>query len=487
LTSLLVAPLTAHWDRKPLLIGLTGLMVFSGAVVALAPNAAVFMAGRALIGVAIGGFWSLSAATAMRLVPEHRVPRAGGAQRQRAGVRGGAAGQPARRLGGLARCLLLRGAGGPGHRRVADPELAGPARARPRGRTAIRWADAAAPVAIGMVAVSLFFMGQFTLFTYLRPFLETVTQVSPMTLSALLLGIGLAGLVGTGLIGRLLDEQLFRTLALIPALMAVIALALIGLGPSLPATAVLLVLWGLIATSAPVAWWTWLARTLPDEAEAGGGLMVAIVQLAITLGATVGGVLYDHRGHAATFGASAVVLVLAAGLARQAGRSRAQAQPRAGPVSRHSLLIGASLGHPSQHPTRRGTNRPGDRRGQPSLVRGPNRLVHRHGSRGSSVRGGGTGPGLWRPRDLRAGARTAWHTHPLGQTLIVTAGRGRVQWGGPVQDIRPGDVVTIPPGVKHWHGAGVTTAMSHIAIQESLDGQAVTWLEKVDAEADAPR
>jgi quercetin dioxygenase-like cupin family protein len=59
--------------------------------------------------------------------------------------------------------------------------------------------------------------------------------------------------------------------------------------------------------------------------------------------------------------------------------------------------------------------------------------------------------------------------------------------GGPVQDIRPGDVVTIPPGVKHWHGAGVTTAMSHIAIQESLDGQAVTWLEKVDAEADAPR
>ena len=107
-------------------------------------------------------------------------------------------------------------------------------------------------------------------------------------------------------------------------LWAIIALTLIGLGPSLPATAVLLVLWGLIATSAPVAWWTWLARTLPDEAEAGGGLMVAIVQLAITLGATVGGVLYDHRGHSATFGASAVVLVLAAGLARQAGRSRAQ-------------------------------------------------------------------------------------------------------------------------------------------------------------------
>ena len=78
------------------------------------------------------------------------------------------------------------------------------------------------------------------------------------------------------------------------------------------------------------------------------------------------------------------------------------------------------------------------------------------------------------------GARTVWHTHPLGQTLIVTAGRGRVQqWGGPAQDIRPGDVVTIPPGVKHWHGAAPATAMSHIALQEALDGQVVTWLEEV--------
>lgn len=81
------------------------------------------------------------------------------------------------------------------------------------------------------------------------------------------------------------------------------------------------------------------------------------------------------------------------------------------------------------------------------------------------------------------GARTAWHTHPLGQTLIVTAGCGRVQsWGGSVAEIRPGDVVSIPPGVKHWHGAAPGTAMSHIAIQESLDGKAVDWLEKVTDE-----
>lgn len=78
------------------------------------------------------------------------------------------------------------------------------------------------------------------------------------------------------------------------------------------------------------------------------------------------------------------------------------------------------------------------------------------------------------------GARTAWHTHPLGQTLLVTEGCGRVQReGGPVEEIRPGDVVWFPPGEKHWHGAGPATAMTHIAIQEKLDGKFVTWMEKV--------
>jgi len=78
------------------------------------------------------------------------------------------------------------------------------------------------------------------------------------------------------------------------------------------------------------------------------------------------------------------------------------------------------------------------------------------------------------------GARTAWHVHPLGQTLIVTAGCGRAQlWGGPIETIRPGDVISIAPGEKHWHGASPTTAMTHIAIQERLDGKAVEWMEHV--------
>jgi quercetin dioxygenase-like cupin family protein len=81
------------------------------------------------------------------------------------------------------------------------------------------------------------------------------------------------------------------------------------------------------------------------------------------------------------------------------------------------------------------------------------------------------------------GARTAWHTHPLGQVLIVTAGCGRAQReGGPIEGIRPGDVIVFSPGEKHWHGAAPTTAMTHIAIQEALDGKAVDWMEKVSDE-----
>lgn len=85
------------------------------------------------------------------------------------------------------------------------------------------------------------------------------------------------------------------------------------------------------------------------------------------------------------------------------------------------------------------------------------------------------------------GARTAWHTHPLGQTLIVTSGHGRAQrWGGPIEEIRPGDIVWIPPGEKHWHGASPTIAMTHIAIQERLDGKTVEWMEQVSNEQYQP-
>ena len=318
LTSLVIASVAARVERKRLLLCLTLLMIASATVTAFAPNYALFMVGRALIGIAIGGFWSLSAATAMQLVPENQVPRA------LAIVNGGNALATviAAPLGSFLGALIgWRGAFFcivPVAAMAAVWLLLSLPVMRPRGHagsgTVLRLMTRM-PVALGMLAVSVLFMGQFMLFTYLRPFLETVTQVSAATLSLMLLVLGVAGFVGTFLIERFLQQSLYRTLIAIPLLLAVIALALVGFGSSTLATTVLLGFWGLVATAAPVGWWTWLARTLPDDAEAGGGLMVAIIQLAIAAGATAGGLVFDLSGYRATFESSAALLVLAAALA----------------------------------------------------------------------------------------------------------------------------------------------------------------------------
>ncbi|CAI8786163.1 MFS transporter [Pseudomonas sp. GW456-12-1-14-TSB6] len=327
ITSLLIASVAARIERKQLLLGLTLLMIVSGTVVALAPGYPSFMFGRALIGIAIGGFWSLSAATAMRLVKPEQVSRA------LAIVNGGNAlatviAAPAGSFLGsligwrgaffcvvpvavLAAVWLL----------ISLPSFKAE---RQAGSGNVLRLMKQLPVALGMVAVSVFFMGQFMLFTYLRPFLEGVTGVGVSTLSFMLLGLGLAGFIGTFLIERFMGRGLYRTLTAIPLVMAVIALALISFGKSPVLTAVLLGLWGLVATAAPVGWWTWLAQTLPDDAEAGGGLLVAIVQLAIAGGAIIGGLAFDLSGYKATLELSAAVLVAASVLAWLAGRNATQ-------------------------------------------------------------------------------------------------------------------------------------------------------------------
>jgi predicted MFS family arabinose efflux permease len=324
LTSLFISSLAGRLDRKVLLLSLTLLMIVSGTIVAFAPNYLTFMIGRAFIGVAIGGFWSMSAATAMRLVPDHQVPRA------LAILNGGnaLATVVAAPLGsflgaivgwrGAFFCVVPVAAIAFGWKLISLPAM--DAGRGPGSENVFKLLKRPA-VALGMAAVSLFFMGQFALFTYLRPFLETVTHVGVSTLSFMLLIIGVAGFIGTTLIGAFLKENLYRTLIVIPVLMAAIAVALSFFGGSVAVTAVLLGIWGLVATSAPVGWWTWLARTLPQDAEAGGGLIVAVVQLAITFGATAGGVLFDASGYQATFAMSAAVLVIAAVLAVLAARA----------------------------------------------------------------------------------------------------------------------------------------------------------------------
>jgi len=325
--SLLTASVAARVDRKPLLLSLTALMIVSGTVVAFAPNYWVFMVGRALIGVAIGGFWSLSAATAIRLVPDDQIARA------MAVVNGGNALATviAAPLGSFLGALI----GWRGAFLCVIPvavvaslwllhSLPAMKSQSGSGTGNVFRLMKSTPIALGMAAVSVFFMGQFMLFTYLRPFLETVTHVSVSMLSLMLLVLGLAGLAGTFLIEAFLKNGLHRTLVFIPILMAVIALALVSFGSSVATTTVLLGFWGLVATAAPVGWWTWLARTLPEDAEAGGGLMVAIIQLAIASGATVGGLVFDSNGYRATFELSATLLAVAAVLAFLAARAASQ-------------------------------------------------------------------------------------------------------------------------------------------------------------------
>ena len=304
----------AHIDRRTLLLGLTALMGASGLLVALAPSALLFMSGRALIGVVIGGFWSLSAATVMRLVPGQDVPRA------LAVLNGGNALATliAAPLGSyLGQFIGWRGA----FFLVVPLALATfawqwlsvPTMRAPSGASAGVLGVLSRPRAkAGLLGLALLFAGQFALFTYLRPFLEQVTHLSASALSLVLLLMGAAGLAGTGLIGRVIGKSLRRVLVVAPLLMAGTALALLVAGASPPAIAILLMAWGLVATALPVAWWTWLARTLPDDTDAGGGLMVAVIQLAITLGAAGGGLLFDAGGYRATFVASAVLLTAAA-------------------------------------------------------------------------------------------------------------------------------------------------------------------------------
>lgn len=315
ITCLLITSLMGRLNRKVLLLSLTLLMIVSGTVVAIAPNYEIFMIGRALIGVAIGGFWSMSAATAMRLVPENHVPRA------LAILNGGnaLAMVVAAPLGSFLGDII----GWRGAFFFIVPvasitffwlTLSLPAMKADSVSNSgnILSLVKSAPAALGMLAVSLFFMGQFTLFTYLRPFLETVTKVSGSKLSLMLLVIGVAGFVGTVLIERFLKNRLYGTLIVIPLLMAIITVALEFFGSFSMATTILLAMWGLVATSAPVAWWTWLSRTLPLNAEVGGALMVAAIQLSIMLGAILGGLLYDSSGYRATFAMSAALLIASA-------------------------------------------------------------------------------------------------------------------------------------------------------------------------------
>ncbi|HFU6572370.1 TPA: MFS transporter [Raoultella ornithinolytica] len=318
LTSLSLSTLAGNLNRKYLLLGMTALMALSATMVALSPSYLIYMTGRALIGIAIGGFWSMSAATALRLVPRRRVPHAlaifNGGNALATVIAAPLGSYLGAVMGwrGAFLCLVPVAIAAFIWQCFSLPAMAPDNNRRP-GRSAFHLLSRPV-VAVGLLACGLFFMGQFSLFTYVRPFLETVTRVDISALSLILLTIGIAGFTGTLVISHFLKRGLYSTLAAISSLMAVVAVTLILTGQHLWFVVPLLGFWGLMATAAPTGWWAWVARTLPDDAEAGGGLMVAAIQLSIALGSTLGGLAFDHTGWQSTFALSSGLLIVAAGL-----------------------------------------------------------------------------------------------------------------------------------------------------------------------------
>jgi predicted MFS family arabinose efflux permease len=338
LTSLLLTSVIGNTDRRRLLLFFTALLAISAALVALSSNVFLILCGRALLGICIGGFWSMSAAVVMRLVPENAIPKALAILNGGNALAMTIAAPLGSFLGGIIGwrgaffCILPIALSAFIWQWYSVPSLPSqPVRLQQKSANNVfmlltRW-----PVVLGMLSVLLFFIGQFALFTYLRPFLEIVTGVAVGQLSLLLLVMGFCGLLGTLVVGRLLKNRLYSILVATPFFMMLTALAFIVLGASLVATFMLIALWGFLATAAPVAWWTWLSKTLPDSAEAGGGLMVAVIQLAITLGAATGGWVFDAYGIASSFSLSAVLLFSASLMAfvtwKRVTQKDAHAQP----------------------------------------------------------------------------------------------------------------------------------------------------------------
>ncbi|SOC40373.1 predicted MFS family arabinose efflux permease [Rhizobium subbaraonis] len=313
--SLLITSFARRTDRRHLMLFFSLLLIVSNLMVAFAPGMVMLLTGRVLLGVALGGFWAMATAITMRLVPAASVPRAlsmifSGVSA--ATIVAAPVGSYLGEVAGWRTVFVL--AAGLGAVTLVMQFLTLPSLA-PTGSSSLKASLkvlARPSVGLGILAATLVFGGHFAFFTYLRPFLETDVGAGIETVSAVLLGFGVANFVGTLLAGLLIGRSLRLTLTLMPLMMAAIASVLVTTGASLVVDAAVITLWGLLFGAVPVAWSTWLARTVPDEAESAGGLLVAAIQFAIAMGAAVGGLIFDSSGAAGVFTASGLVLAAAA-------------------------------------------------------------------------------------------------------------------------------------------------------------------------------
>jgi len=314
IASLGVSTVAGRLNRKWVLIGLTGLMGVSLVLVAAAPNFEVLMGGRAVLGLCIGGFWALATSVIMRLVPAADVPRALALMYGGQAIAAAFAAPIGSYFGGLFGwrevfwALTPLVAANLVWHLVALPSL--PARGL-RGIGDMLDLLRRRYFLIGLIASMLSWGSAFTLFTYLRPFLEQVTGVGVTGLSILLLALGCAGFVGTWASGRFITGDVSRLLRLPALVMGAVTAGLMVVGGWAIAAGLLLVVWGAMNTAMSVIWMTWMSQNAEDVPEAAGGLMVAAVQASILLGAVVGGLLLDHLSIQAVLIASATLALVA--------------------------------------------------------------------------------------------------------------------------------------------------------------------------------
>jgi predicted MFS family arabinose efflux permease len=315
LAALFIAVITQKLDRKYVMWAFCLLQVASNLLVAFAPNFSLLLVGRVLLGIGIGGFWSMAAATAMRLVPKEIVPKALSVIFGSVSVATVVAAPLGSFLGahfGWRYVFLLSAALGVlalVWQLITLPSM--PTDKSAKLRTLLDLLKRPS-IKSGMFATMLAFMAYATFITYLRPFLENIAGVNANILSAILLGFGLANFIGSTLAGYALQWNLQRSLVIAPASLCVIVAALILLGGHMFIASALIAIWGLIYGVIQVGWTAWLTQTVPDEAESAGGIQVAVIQLAIFIGAAMGGILFDHEGTTGVFSFSSLVALTAA-------------------------------------------------------------------------------------------------------------------------------------------------------------------------------
>lgn len=328
--SLLISIVSGRIDRRLVLIGLTALMVVSNLLVAIAPSLLIALLARGLLGISLGGFWALAAATMMRLVAEKDLPKA--LSILFFGV--SAATVFAAPFGSFfGQILGWRGvffaAAGVGMVALAAQLLALPSMpSNGIARLGTILAIAARPgVGTGLLGNFLVFAGHFAFFTYLRPFLETVTMVGPNGVTVILLLFGIGTFLGNLAGSLLITHSMRATLTLTPLALSIAAILLGIAGGNVVGDAVVATLWGILFGVVPVSWSTWLTKMVPNEPESGGGLLIATTSLAITFGAAVGGLIFDGFGaRVAIFGAA--FLLMLASIVTSRVRSRPGLAPQ---------------------------------------------------------------------------------------------------------------------------------------------------------------